>query len=388
MSTNIAASACHFRPATLNDLDSLLQIEQTCFSNDRLSRRSFKRWIQAAHGILLIAEHQQTVVAYGLVWCHKGTRLARLYSLAVLPLMRGTGLARQLLTLLEREAAERDCLYLRLEVAENNAGAITLYQSCGYFVFGEYSDYYDDHSDALRMQKTIQVFKEDASQRLTPWYQQTTEFTCGPAALMMAMASHNPDCELNQIVELDIWREATTIYMTSGHGGCHPIGLALAAHRRGFDACVFLNTEQTPFVSGVRSEHKKNIIEAVHQQFLNQAQQHQVDIVYEDVSQQQLEDWLEQGWAVLTLISTYRLDGKKTPHWVTVTGADTRCFYLHDPDVEDPNRLGIDCQYLPILREDFHKMAAFGAERLRTAVAIKPPNNKALDIADKAENSA
>jgi hypothetical protein len=222
------------------------------------------------------------------------------------------------------------------------------------------------------MQKTIQVFNESTSQRLTPWYQQTTGFSCGPAALMMAMSSLDADCELNQRIELDIWREATTIYMASGHGGCHPIGLALAAQRRGFEACVFLNTDQTPFVSGVRSAHKKAILDVVHREFLNEARQSGIDIVYEDVSQQQLERWLKQGWAVLALISTYRLDGTKTPHWVTVTGADTRCFYVHDPDVEDPNRLGIDCQYLPILREDFHKMSAFGSERLRTAVAIKP----------------
>jgi len=34
--------------------------------------------------------------------------------------------------------------------------------------------------------------------------------------------------------EINLWREATTIFMTSGHGGCHPIGLALAASAGNF----------------------------------------------------------------------------------------------------------------------------------------------------------
>lgn len=361
----------NYRLATLEDLDNLVAIETVCFDQDRLSKRSMRRWIQSEHGILLLLEQANELLGYGLVWRLKGTRLSRLYSLAVSPKLRGQGLAKKLLVRLEQLAAESGCFYMRLEVAENNTSALKLYESCDYRIFGEYSDYYEDHSDALRMQKKIQRMADNQVQRQTPWYPQSTEFTCGPAALMMAMGSLDSGYDMSLTSELDIWREATTIFMTSGHGGCHPVGLALAAGARGFLAQVYLNTDQALFIDGVRSESKKHIMSVVHNQFVAKAQASDVTLVYQDISQQQVVDWLQQGYAVLILISTFRLDGKKAPHWVTVTGIDDRCLYVHDPDWGDPSQLALDCQHLPIAREDFDKMSAFGSGRLRTAVAIK-----------------
>lgn len=361
-----------FRRASPDDLDTLEQIENRCFEGDRLNRRSLRNWIKAPHGEFIVALKQDRVVGYGLVWCHKGTRLARLYSLALLPEMRGSGTAARLMRELESATAGRGYLFMRLEVAKSNASAVALYRRSGYRVFGEYHDYYEDHSDALRMQKTIRYLSIDKTQRLTPWYQQTTPFTCGPAALMMAMASLDETRVVDQKQELDIWREATTIFMTTGHGGCHPLGLALAASQRGFSVEVLINTEGPLFVDGVRSAHKKEVLGVVHQQFVEKTEQDtQIRVMYEEIGQQRISDWLQEGYAVIILISTFRLDGKKAPHWVAVTGIDERCFYVHDPDAGDDSQLAIDNQYLPITREDFDKMSAFGSGRLRTALAIK-----------------
>jgi ribosomal protein S18 acetylase RimI-like enzyme len=364
-----------YRLADEEDLPALVDIENQCFSIDRLSRRSFRRWLKAAHGILVVAEinHQAepSIIAYGLVWCHKGTRLARLYSLAVLDAYRGQSLGARLLQVLEHIAAERGKLYLRLEVAKKNIAAMRLYEQNGYRIFGEYSDYYEDHSDALRMQKCIYSVTSEKVQRITPWYQQTTEFTCGPAALMMAMASLDKTTEVSQQVEVDLWREATTVFMTSGHGGCHPLGLALAAKRRGFMVSTYINTDQVLFLDGVRSAKKREIMTLVHQQFVEQAQHHNVNIIYQSITQAEIYDYLQGGAAVLVLISTYRLDGKKAPHWVTVTAMDEHCLYVHDPDLEEKVQIAIDCQHLPIAREDFEKMTSFGSGRLNAAVILQ-----------------
>lgn len=360
------------RQALTSDLNGLIDIENACFTSDKLSPRSLKRWLTAKHGILFVAIDNDQICGYGLVWCHKGTRLARLYSLAVLPKMQGKGVAKQLLATLEKASYERGRLYLRLEVAVNNKAAISLYEGLGYRVFGQYCDYYDDHSDALRMQKNIRQSSELNISRLTPWYQQTTEFTCGPAALLMAMAALKPAIELSQSHELALWREATTIFMTSGHGGCHPFGLALAAYHRGFKSEVMINTRTALFLDGVRNENKKRVLETVHQQFVDGMANAGIAPSYKDIELKDIEQWLSQGFSVLLLISTYRFDGKKSPHWVCVTHLDSHCVYVHDPFCEPSNdkQLAIDCQYVPIAREDFSKMSAFGSQRLRTAVAI------------------
>jgi len=360
-----------FRQAQLDDLDTLVTIENACFDTDKLSRRRFRHWIGADNGLLHVACEGDVVVGYGLVLLLKGTRLARLYSLAVQPELRGKGIAKKLLAHLETVTAEAERLYLRLEVATTNTQAIVLYEHAGYRSFAEYSDYYEDHTNALRMQKCIRQNFLPPIHRPQTWYQQTTEFTCGPASLMMAMASLDKNIQANQDLELDLWRESTTIFMTTGHGGCHPLGLAIAARIRGFEAIAYINNSGPLFLESVRSEHKKNILTKVHAQFETRARETGVKLVHNNVAQNIIERWMSQDYSVIVLISTYRLDGKKAPHWVSVTGMDELCFYVHDPDIDDPQQIAMDCQHMPIARKDFDKMAAFGSSQLRTAIAIK-----------------
>ena len=45
------------RQALNSDLNALIDVENACFNNDKLSPRSLKRWLSAKHGILLVAEN-------------------------------------------------------------------------------------------------------------------------------------------------------------------------------------------------------------------------------------------------------------------------------------------------------------------------------------------
>ncbi len=363
---------CTVRVGQRSDLEPLLALEASCFSGDRLSRRSFAHHLKGSHSQLLVAvdEASGALVGYGLVLLGRGTRLARVYSLAVAAKARGGGVGEQLLAALEGAAAARSRVFMRLEVAAGNSAAIALYQRCGYRQFGHYSDYYDDHQDALRLHKVIRAGRSLRPILAADWYRQSTDFSCGPAALMMAMAALDESVELTQPLELALWRESTTIFMTSGVGGTHPFGLALAARRRGFSAEVVLNSTAPLFVDGVRSADKKAIITAVHQQFERDCSEYGVVRHYRELDDQQIASWLAAGRAVLVLISTYRLDGKKAPHWVLVTGIDEHCMTVHDPDLDPRWQQPIDCQHLPIARADFAKMASFGSARLRCAIAI------------------
>lgn len=363
-------SSVTIRDVELKDADALFALEQECFDVDRLSTRRIRHWIRARNRIFLVVEDNAGLLGYGLAFLHQGTRLSRLYSMAITHRARGRGLAKLLLQKIEAAAVEEGRLFMRLEVANDNASAIGLYQKLGYQSFGTYPNYYEDHKDALRMQKRIRYIPSNLLQHAVPWYQQHTDFTCGPASLMMAMASLDSKIKMDLELELDIWREATTIYMTSGHGGCHPIGLALAAQKRGFKASAYINRKTPLFVESVRNLHKKEVMIAVDNQFRKKAKAQEVKIHQREVSQTLIEKWLGEGAAIVMLISTYRMDGKKTPHWVTVTGMDDVCMYVNDPDLTEGAQIEIDCQNIPIARGDFDKMSAFGAERLRTAVVM------------------
>jgi ribosomal-protein-alanine acetyltransferase len=364
-------AAITIRPVGMADLDALVTMENQCFETDRLSRRSFKHWIATENRAFLVAETAGRLAGYILTLYHPGTRLGRIYSLAVAPQLRGMGIAKMLMNAGEESAVVNGRLYLRLEVGVDNDAAIGLYESLGFQRFGLHRDYYEDHKDALRLQKCIRRYKDNTQHRPIPWIRQSTHFTCGPASLMMAMQSLDSGYRPSLEEELALWREATTIFMTSGHGGCHPIGLALAARRRRFDAEVWINRKGPLFIDGVRQEEKKHIIETVHDGYEREALAQGMPIHYCDITQDDLIAAFRKGATPVILISIYSMVRKKAPHWVVMSGYDDDCLYVHDPDPEESRQSGLlDCQYVPIARGNFERMTSFGKNRLRTALII------------------
>ena len=359
------------RHATLDDLDALVAIEERCFDSDRLSRRSFRHLLTRGHAITLVIERDAHVCGYGMVLCNTGTSLGRLYSFAVDPGRRGQGLAQHLLLACEQAALARDCVTLRLEVRPDNAAAIRLYERNGYRRFGVHEDYYEDHAEALRYEKSLAPHLQP-DLAVVPYYQQTLDFTCGPAALLMAMKALQPRLHLDRKLELRLWRESTTVFMTSGHGGCGPYGLALAAWQRGFDVEVFVNDEGALFVDSVRSPDKKAVITRVQEDFLDQLRALPVPLHRGAASLDQLQAAFTGGGIPIVLISSYRIYREKFPHWVVVTGVDDRYVYVHDPFVdEEAGKTRMDCMSMPILKKDFQRMARYGKAGQRAALVIR-----------------
>ena len=359
------------RTALLSDFDAVWDIEQTCFSLDRLSRRRLRFYLSASHAECVVAEEKGKVLGYALLLLRRGTLLTRLYSIAVLPEARGKGVAPLLIEELENRALLRGKRFMRLEVSEDNKGAIKVYEKLGFSRFGVYTDYYEDKSDAIRMQKVLNHRTVTTQTAAYPWYQQTTEFTCGPASLMMAMSQLDAAYVPSQEKELTLWRQATTIFMTSGHGGCHPIGLALAAKHAGFNSEVWLNNTLPLFTDGVRTAHKKAIVEVVENSFLSDAQSQGVNVRFLEWKMEDLEQVLKEGAGVLCLISTYAFDKKKAPHWVTVTAFDERCLYFHDPYPDKIDEQAVEFQHIPVSRDDFTRLASYGKRKLRAVVIVR-----------------
>lgn len=371
-SCGLLPSGSAIRLAKKEDIDELLEIENRCFTSDKLSRRSFKHFIKTGPHELWVLTQNEEIVGYSLVLYRTGTSLARLYSIVLVPESRGKGYAAMFLKHSEQQAADRHCVYMRLEVDKQNHAAIKLYQSFGYKTIGELQAYYEDGGDAFKMEKRI-ISSAKRKHTPKPYYQQTTEFTCGPASLMMAMQTLDANYEMTRHEELQIWREATTIFMTSGHGGCSPHGLALSAWRRGFKVKLYINTEQTPFEDGLRSEEKKHIIRLVHEEFLSQIAQTDIELKVQQLNDEDMDNLLESEYPVLALISTWRFNRNKAPHWVYVADSDDKCFYINDPDSDDEAYLTqTDFEQVPVDRQSFNAMARFGQKKLRALLIILP----------------
>jgi ribosomal protein S18 acetylase RimI-like enzyme len=364
-------SQTSFRLAKANDLDALCGIETQSFEIDQLTRRALKRFIGSETACFLVAEKDNAVVGYALVIFRRSVALARLYSLAVLPELRGEGIGSALLARAEEQSLDFGAPVLRLEVSQKNARAIDLFRRAGYREFALYPDYYPDHSDAVRMER---VLVPETMRLPSPihFYHQTLPFTCGPAALMMAMNALDDRVEMDRNLEISLWREATTVFMTSGHGGCGPLGLALAAHKRGFAAEVLSSRDGPLFVDTVRKPKNREVVELVHYDFARQATDAGIAVTTGPFGIAEIEERTKQGKMALVLISQYRIYGDKIPHWVVVSGFDDRFVYISDPDIGEDHEpfTGSDCVTVPILRHEFDLMARYGRDKLQVAVFI------------------
>lgn len=360
--------AVRVRRAELADLDDVAALEAH-FPSDRLSRRQLRHLLTRAHAEAWVAEVGGRIVGDAVVLFRRGFDAARLYSLVVAPDSRGHGVGSALLRAAERGAAERGCVSVRLEVREDNDAARRLYLRHGYEVVGHADVYYHDGADALRMRKRL---RGDAPELAgVPFVPQSLPFTCGPACLMMAMRAFGDASPPDRAEELALWREATTVFLAAGHGGCSPHGLAVAALRRGHRVEVLARDAAVPFLDSVRDPDKKAVIELAHGQFTAELRRAGVPVRVGPFGLPAIDAALAADGIPILLVSGYRLYQEKAPHWVVITGTDDEHVYLHDPFVPEGAQRA-DGVHLPLARSAFERVATFGKARHRYLVVIGP----------------
>lgn len=362
----------NFRLAKSSDLPELNNLENQLFVGDKISPRQMKRFLHSPHALLFVADNGITLAGYALLLFHQGTQLSRLYSIAVKPDFRGLGIAKQLIGQCEQAALDQGATTLRLEVRDDNTSAIKLYEKLGYKTLKFLVHYYDDLCDGQRMQKRL-VPQGPKVQLPMPLYIQTTPFTCGAACLLMSFSSLDPTFQPTRSQELQLWREATTIFMAAGHGGCSAQGLALAAARRQYKVELWTKSLSTPFIDSVRDANKKQVIELVHQDFVQQLDKLNVIDYNAPPTLEQLEAWVTQGASVLLLISTYRFTGEKGPHWIILSGMSDKFFYLHDPHVDHQNDV-VSSAFIPVGKSMLSQILSFGKQKHTACVVIWSPS--------------
>lgn len=361
------------RPALPDDISQLILLENQCFQHDRISARQFRYLLTKAHACSLVHERDKKLLGYIVILFSRGTSAARMYSVAVDREVRWQGIASELITSAETAALEHGKTSIRVELREDDLPSLNMFGRMGYKPFQHVLDYHDDHEAAVRMEKSLFPRRIGQDMRV-PYYQQTLEFTCGPACLMMAMKALDPEQELSRRRELRLWREATTIFMTSGFGGCGPQGLALAAFRRGFGVEVFLNFPENFLLDSVRSEEKKQIMRLVEEDMTEQCLQFDIPIHHQPVSTDMLRQYLNEGAIPLVLISSWTIYRQKFPHWLVVIDIDDRFVYAHDPLIEYAKGETLaDSLSMPIAHGDFHRMARYGKKGQRAVVLITAP---------------
>jgi len=143
------------RRATVTDLPALLALERSAFTTDHLSPRQYRQHLDSPTAIVLVAADESGVLGTALVFFRRESDLARLYSIAVAHDARGRGVGEALLAAVEQAALRRGARRMRLEVRQDNAAAMRLYERGGYTQFAQRPGYYEDGGHAWRYEKKL-----------------------------------------------------------------------------------------------------------------------------------------------------------------------------------------------------------------------------------------
>ena len=158
---------------------------------------------------------------------------------------------------------------------------------------------------------------------------QKTEFTCGPASALMALAhtgGETPDQVSHGLrEEMELWRESTYSL------GVGPYGLAAALARRGRSVEVLV-TREGPIVGLTRAHAASPAARrAIHRQHVDEARALGVRDRIGDHDVTELRAALEEGHSAIVLVDLEELNGEQTPHWIYVWGLTGEYALIHDP---------------------------------------------------------
>jgi len=206
-----------------------------------------------------------------------------------------------------------------------------------------------------------------------PYYNQTTDFSCGPSALLMAMKVLVPGIDFSRAHELQLWREATTIFMGGPHhGGCVATGLALAAHRRGFEVEVWVNHKGTLLGTLPKEKDRSKVMTLLQQGDLDEMKRLKIPYRIGVRSIDDLRRDMDEGAMPVVLVNMDYIHRDPTVHWVVVTGIDDENVTVNDPwiskDMGHTRRTVTD--YV-VPRSEFPAMTASGPRKERATVLLR-----------------
>jgi len=297
--------------------------------------------------------------------------VARLYSLAVAPHAGGRGGAPMLLDAAEEAALARGCRIMRLEVHHANHAATSRYRKSGYREFGRYRAYYEDGGDALRFEKRL-LGDAAALRDAPPYFHQTTEFTCGAACIMMALAWADRKFKPAPAVELGLWREATTIFSGGGPGGCDPYGMAVTLKRHGLRPEIYVSRPGAYFLDTVRSPDRRRVIEVAQAEFKREAKALDIPTHLTPVNESVLMRTFDAGNVAIVLVSGYHMIPRGVPHWIFAFGRNGRHVLVHDPAAtRDDQGMAAAAKSYAVPWVAFERVIHVGRERLSAAIVIR-----------------
>lgn len=167
-----------------------------------------------------------------------------------------------------------------------------------------------------------------------PYYAQTSEFSCGPACVLMVMKHFTPGLRLTRELEYEVWRQCNMI----GIKGADPYGLSvplLNAHfnvhlttqwRNSFNRRIWIRRVLRFFT---REEAELSLFGM--KQNRSRALARRLPVEYERPTVEKILRMSNAKFVPVALVHMGIVHRLNIPHWVVVTNADEDAITFNDP---------------------------------------------------------
>ena len=145
--------------ATVNDLETLYEIERECFTTEAFTKEQIAFLLQNPNAVSLVAQIDSENAGFiiGLTYRGNKVRIGHIYTIDVAVKHRRKGIGLRLLKELEQKFVEKGIETCYLEVRIDNVVARKLYRKQGYIETERLKGYYPMKTHGARLEKKLRV---------------------------------------------------------------------------------------------------------------------------------------------------------------------------------------------------------------------------------------
>ena len=167
-----------------------------------------------------------------------------------------------------------------------------------------------------------------------PYYAQSSEFTCGPACVLMVMKHFDPSLEIGRQLEFEVWRQCNMI----GIRGADPYGLCIPLLDAGYEVRLLTQRKRTIENGPWRRRLKRRFTAEEIELSLFGMRENQrralsrgLPVQYKRPIVADIIRGIRGRFVPVALVHMGVIHSLNIPHWVVVTGADDENVVFNDP---------------------------------------------------------
>jgi len=167
-----------------------------------------------------------------------------------------------------------------------------------------------------------------------PYYQQSSEFSCGPACVLMVMKHFEPRLEIGRDLEFEIWRQCNMI----GTKGADPYGLSVPLIDAGYEVHLLTQRRKVidpaPWKRRLLRHFSADDIElslfGVKQNQKRALRRH-LQVIFKRPVVGDVVRGVREDFVPIALVHMGVVHSLNIPHWVVVTNVDEESVVFNDP---------------------------------------------------------